>query len=254
MLDRFATVRPEPGSFRDPANRVFYHEGQVLRGLDARAAEEWRALIATDFFPRLLAAGRICGSEALPAGTSIGHRWALVLRHERIPVVSYPYEWSFAMLRDAALLHLDILREAVTAGFLIKDGSAYNLQWRGSEPVFIDIGSFERARPGEPWAGYRQFCQTMLYPLLLQAHLGLDFQPWLRGRVDGIEAAQMRRLFRGSRSWRRGVLKHVHLHDALQSRNAAAGSAAIRDELRDAGYTSELVLATVRALDRLIHR
>lgn len=249
------SLRTEPGSFRDPTNRVFYADGQVLRGLDPHAAEDWRALAASEFFPPLVAAGKICGTEpvepaALPAGA--GEPWTAVLRHERIPFVSYPYEWSFAMLRDAALLHLEILREAVTAGFTTKDGTAYNLQWRGAEPVFIDIGSFEPAREGEPWAGYRQFCQTMLYPLLLQAHLDLDFQPWLRARIDGVESAQMRRIFTGARRFRAGVLKHVHLHDAMQNRNADTSSGAVRDQLRDAGFSRELVLATVRSLAKLV--
>lgn len=249
-------IRAEPGSFRDPDNRIFYAGQDVLRGLTARAAEDWQALAQSDFFPPLLASGKICRTESVEPATipSGGELWAAVLRHERIPFVSHPYEWSFGMLRDAALLHLEILRAALPAGFTTKDGSAYNLQFRGARPVFIDVGSFESAREGEPWAGYRQFCQTLLYPLLLQAHLGLDFQPWLRARIDGIEADQMRRLFRGVRRWRRGVFTHVHLHGVLAEGNAATSAREVRAQLRDAGFSRELVLATVRRLERLIRR
>ncbi|MFU8852493.1 class I SAM-dependent methyltransferase [Micromonospora sp. SL1-18] len=243
----------EPGSFRDPGNRVFHRHGEVLRGLDERSARDWRALAASDFFRDLRAAGKVCGTEEL-VPTPVDVPWAAVLRHERIPFVSHPYEWSYGMLRDAALLHLEILRSALAAGFTIKDGSAYNLQWRGALPVFIDIGSFEPARDGEPWAGYRQFCQTLLYPLLLQAHLGLDFQPWLRARIDGIEPDQMRRLFAGTRRLRAGVLTHVHLHGALQARHAHASTSDVRAQLREAGYSRELVLATVRGLEKLVRR
>ncbi|MEU8262240.1 class I SAM-dependent methyltransferase [Micromonospora sp. NPDC048999] len=242
-----------PGSFRDPGNRVFHRRGEVLRGLDERSARDWRALAATDFFRDLLAAGKVCGTEEL-VPTPVDLPWAAVLRHERIPFVSYPYEWSCGMLRDAALLHLEILRSALAAGFTTKDGSAYNLQWQGAAPVFIDVGSFEPARDGEPWAGYRQFCQTLLYPLLLQAHLGLDFQPWLRARIDGIEPDQMRRLFSGARRRHTGVLTHVHLHGALQARHAHASTSDVRAQLRDAGYSRELVLATVRGLEKLVRR
>ncbi|MEV6376730.1 class I SAM-dependent methyltransferase [Micromonospora musae] len=250
-----AGLRPEPGSFRDPANRVFHDGDDVLRGLDAQAAEHWRALAASDFFTSLLAAGKVCGTEAvepdrLPGAT----RWTTVLRHERIPFVSHPYEWSFTMLRDAALLHLEILRAALPAGFTTKDGSAYNLQWRGTEPVFIDVGSFEPVRDGEPWAGYRQFCQTMLYPLLLGAHLGVDFQPWLRAQVDGIEAEALRPLFRGFRRLSPGVPTHLHLHAAMQNRHAAATTTDVRAELRAAGYSRELALATVRGIEKLVRR
>lgn len=246
-------VRVEPGSFRDPGNRVFHRHGEVFRGLDERAARDWRALAASDFFRDLLATGRVCGTEEL-VPTPVDLPWAAVLRHERIPFVSHPYEWSYAMLRDAALLHLELLAAALAAGFTLKDGSAYNVQWRGATPVFIDVGSFEPARDGEPWAGYRQFCQTLLYPLLLQAHLGLDFQPWLRARIDGIEADQLRRLFPGARRLRAGVLTHVHLHGAMQARNAGASTTDVRAQLRAAGYSRELALATVRGLTKLVRR
>lgn len=246
-------VRLEPGSFRDPGNRVFHRHGEVFRGLDERSAHDWRALAASDFFRHLLAAGRVCATEEL-VPTPVDAPWTAVLRHERIPVVSHPYEWSYGMLRDAALLHLEILAAALGAGFTTKDGSAYNLQWRGAAPVFIDVGSFQPHRDGEPWAGYRQFCQTLLYPLLLQAHLGLDFQPWLRARIDGIEPDQMRRLFGGARRLRPGVLTHVHLHGAMQARNAGTSTADVRAQLRAAGYSRELALATVRGLTKLVRR
>ncbi|MCM0679121.1 class I SAM-dependent methyltransferase, partial [Micromonospora phytophila] len=248
-------LRGEPGSFRDPANRIFHLGDDVLRGLDEQAALQWRALAASDFFPPLLAAGKVCGTEvAEPALLPSGDGWAAVLRHERIPFVSHPYEWSFGMLRDAALLHLEIVRAALPAGFTTKDGSAYNLQWRGAQPVFIDVGSFTPVRDGEPWAGYRQFCQTLLYPLLLGAHLGLDFQPWLRARVDGIEPDEMRPLFRGARRLLPGVLTHVHLHGAMQSRNAGASTTDVRAQLRAAGYSREMALATVRGIEKLVRR
>lgn len=245
-------TRVEPGSFRDPANRVFHRGDDVLRGLDEQAARSYRELAGTEFFRTLLATGKVCGTETV--GELPDAPWATVLRHERIPFVSHPYEWSFGMLRDAALLHLEVLREALAAGFTLKDGSAYNIQWRGVEPVFIDVGSFERAREGEPWAGYRQFCQTLLYPLLLGAHLGVDFQPWLRARVDGIEAEQLRPLFRGLRRLLPGVPTHLHLHGAMQRRHATATTTDVRDQLRAAGYSRDLALATVRGLTRLVDR
>jgi hypothetical protein len=244
-------VQREPGSFRDPASTVFYLDGRVLRGLDEQAAAEWRALQATGFFPRLLEQGKVCRTVTAPAPSGDG-RWALVLEHERIPFVSYPYEWTFSMLRDAALLHLDILLEALDEGVTMKDGYAYNVQWRGTAPVFIDVVSFERLRGGEPWAGYRQFCQTFLYPLLLQAYKGVAFQPLLRGQVDGIPPRQLRQLLSGRDQLRPGVLKHVTLHSAMESRMSRAGTQNVREELEAAGYSSELNRATVRALRKLV--
>ncbi|MEV4617531.1 methyltransferase [Asanoa sp. NPDC049573] len=247
--------RAEPGSFRDPQTRVFYAGGEVLRGLGAQAAQDWKALRASDFFARAQADGSVTATDEvdreLPGEPGT---WSATLRHTPIPFVTYPYEWSHAMRQDAARLHLDLLRRALAAGFTMKDGSAYNLQWRGAVPEFIDIGSFEPARPGEPWAGYRQFCQTLLYPLMLQAHLDLDPRPLLRSQIDGVEPAQMRRLFGGTRRLAAGVLKHVHLHDSIQSRNADRSTGAVREQLRDAGFNSELVVAAARAMAKLVDK
>jgi SAM-dependent methyltransferase len=245
-------VRPEPASFRDPANQVYYADGEVLRGLRGSAVDDWRALAATGFYARLAGEGKLVATEPVAHATDDGYE--LVLRHERVPFVSYPYEWTFSMLRDAALLHLEVLAAALAERMTTKDGSAYNLQWRGAAPTFIDIGSFERLREGEPWAGYRQFCQTMLYPLMLTAHLGVEFQPWLRAQIDGIEPGQLRRLLGGRHRWKAGVLKHVHLHDAMQGRLSRTSTREVREEMRAAGFSSELVVAVVRALRKLVSR
>lgn len=244
-------LTPEPASFRDPANQIFYAGEEVLRGLRGPAVDDWRALAGSGFFPRMVGEGKICATEETePVPDGFG----LVLRHERIPFVSYPYEWTFSMLRDAALLHLEILLAALAERMTTKDGSAYNLQWRGATPTFVDVGSFERLREGEPWAGYRQFCQTMLYPLMLTAHLRVGFQPWLRAQIEGIESSQLRRMLRGSKRFAAGAFKHVHLHDAMQARFARTSAGEMRDEMRAAGFSTELVVATVRALQKLVRR
>lgn len=246
---------PEPASFRDPENQVGYDEqGQVLRVLRGAAVADWQALAGAKFFAKLVADGRICPTEQVDPAADPAAAPELVLRHERIPFISYPYEWTFSMLRDAALLHLDLLLAALPEGFTTKDGSAYNVQWRGTTPTFIDIGSLTRQPEGEPWAGYRQFCQTMLYPLLLTAHLGVPFQPWLRAQVDGIESGQVRPLFRGRHRWRAGVLRHLHLHDAMQRRYASTSIGEVKEQMKAAGYSTELVIATVRGLRKLVRK
>ena len=176
-----------------------------------------------------------------------------LLEHARVPFVSYPYEWTFSMLRDAALLQLRLLRLALDEGLTMKDASPYNVQWRGAEPVFIDVGSFERPGEGEPWAGYRQFCALYLYPLLLQAYKGVPFQPWLRGSLDGIEPGDARALMSARDLLRRGVLTHVVLHSRLERRHAER-PASVRAELREAGFKHELVAANVRRLEKLVRR
>jgi ribosomal protein L11 methylase PrmA len=234
------------GSFRDPGNRVFDAPDAVYRALSADAADDWRAL----------AASKLGGDPRIVATEEVGDApepWAALLRHERIPFVSYPYEWPFATLKRAALLQLDLLLDALGAGLILKDATPYNVQWHGARPVFIDVGSFERYREGSVWEGYRQFCELQLYPLMLTAWKGVPFQPWLRGSLDGIAPAEMRNLLSLRDRFRRGVTTHVVLHARLEQRYAAR-TREVKTELKRAGFRKELIVANARKLRALVER
>lgn len=251
--------RVDPASFRDPRSAVLLAGDQVLRRLSPPAADDWRRLREAAFFARRVSAGEVIGTEELDAADrpDVGDEtaWPVVLRHDRIPFVSYPYEWCFSQLQDAGALHIDLLLDALAERLTMKDGYAYNLQFRGAAPVFIDVGSFE-AYGGGPWAGYRQFCQTILFPLLLQAHRNVSYRPLLRGQVNGIEPVQMRALMGGRDLMRTGVLKHVVLHSAVDARSAGKGdgSRATAEKLRDSGYSDAVALAAARNVGTLVRR
>jgi hypothetical protein len=241
----------EPGSFRDPDSRIFTASGRVLRLLSERGLADWRALTASGLLDELPVIGTREVEADVPEALHGGV--AAVLEHDVIPFVSYPYEWTFAMLRDAALLQLQLLRRGIEKGLILKDSTPYNVQFRGAEPVFIDVGSFEQLREGEPWAGYRQFCMLFLYPLLLQAWKDVPFQPWLRGSLEGISPHDARALLSARDLLRRGAMSHVVLHNRLESRHEDE-DADMKRELRKAGFKKELILANIRGLERLIAR
>ena len=160
-----------------------------------------------------------------------------MLEHERVPFVSYPYEWTFSMLRDAALLQLELLRRALEEDLTMKDASSFNVQWRGARPVFIDVGSFERLREGEPWAGYRQFCMLYLNPLLLLAYKDVDFRPWLRGSLGGISPVEARRMLSFRDLFRRGVPTQRRAPRAARAKaRGVPGRRDVKTELRKAGF------------------
>ena len=236
---------PDPGSFRDPASRVVIDGDKVMRLLDERGLEGWRALSATDFFRKAVADGQLIDSvEVDPPDGSAG-----ALRHPRLDLITYPYEWTFSMLRDAALLQLDLLEGALSAGLTIKDATPYNIQFVDGRPMFIDIGSFEPYRQGEPWIGYRQFTRQFLFPLMLRAWVGVPFQPWLRGDLEGPTPEQMSKLLAGRKRFNTGALLHVRLQARMESRMA---DRAVRQELSEAGFSADLILANVRKLQSLV--
>jgi SAM-dependent methyltransferase len=249
-------VSLEQGSFRDWDSRVFYDDGRVLRALSEDGLRDWAALSESRLFAEAVAAGELVGTtrvDDVDVPSPLRADAAAVLEHERVPFVSYPYEWPFAMLRDAALLQLDLLRRALAEDLTLKDASSYNVQWRGTKPVFIDVGSFERLPAGEPWQGYRQFCMLFLNPLLLQAYKGVSFQPWLRGSLAGISPAEARAVVSARDLFRRGVLTHVVLHARLERRHGETRRD-IKGELKRAGFRKELIAANVRGLEKLVRR
>ncbi len=248
-----ACVRPterEPGSFRDRDGTVFYRDGRVLRTLSARALANWQLLERKEFFAKRQADGKIIATHLTEGVTGLPEA-AGVLEHARVPFVSYPYEWAFGMLKDAALLHLELMRDALAADMILKDASAYNVQWMGARPVLIDVPSFEPLAKGAPWVGYRQFCELFLYPLMLQAYRGVNFRPWLRGRIDGIPAEEMRRLVGPRDMLRPGVLLHVAAQSALQRRHAGRGRD-LRGALSEAGFSKALIANNVNKLSALV--
>jgi SAM-dependent methyltransferase len=155
------------------------------------------------------------------------------------------------MLKEAALLQLELLQAALPEDVTLKDATPFNIQWIGSRPTFIDVASFVRWKRGQPWAGYRQFCRMFLYPLMLQAHKGLPFHPWLRGRLDGIGAEECRRMMSWRDVFRPGVLSHVVAQSRFERRYAGTGRN-VRHELHQAGFDKNLITANVVALKTVI--
>ena len=238
-------TRSDPGSFRDPASRVVLEGDEVIRLLDERGLSDWQALSRSPFFPGSVAAGRLIAAEETPAPDGA----AGALRHPRIRPITYPFEWTFSMLKEAALLQLDLLAEALGHGLTIKDATPYNIQFSDNAPMFIDVGSFAPYREGEPWLGYRQFCRQFLYPLMLRAWVGVPFQPWLRGDPEGPTADQMRKLLPGHRRVHPGALLHVELQARAEGRLQGRS---VRSSLADAGFSVDLILANVHKLRSLV--
>ena len=290
-MSSFDELKSEPGSFRDRTSRVFYQADTVFRALTVSALADWEQLTSTAFFQRLQKAGKIVQTEQVdtlyfqdktdntdnisntprlgaserlpPAGAS---PWVATLKHQKIPCISYPYEWSFGMLKDAALLQLSLLQAALAEGMILKDASSFNIQWIGSNPIFIDIPSFTRLVPGEPWVGYRQFCQLFLFPLLLQAYKDVPFQPWLRGSIDGISPQDGLQLMSVRDLLRPGVFSHVYLQAKAQARYAKSDQSDqsaphnkrhlkqdLKKDLRSAGFHTALIQANVSRLTKLVH-
>ncbi|NJB67175.1 hypothetical protein GGQ74_000815 [Desulfobaculum xiamenense] len=248
-------LRPVDGSYREEGSRVFAGGGRICRALDSRGSRDLESLALTKFFAEALAAGKVVQTWVPPDAdallAALPGQWSAVVEHEPVPVVSYPYEWSFPMLRAAAMLQLELLHVALGEGFICEDATPYNVQWSGVRPVFVDVSSLRPHAQGDPWQGYRQFCQLYLYPLMLEAYRGVAFQPLLRGCLEGLAPEDMSRLFGWGDILRRGVMTHVLLHATL-SRAYGGRGGDVRGQLERGGFSVEAIRNNVRGLHAIV--
>lgn len=245
----------DPGSFRDRSSHVYHSGGRVLRALSAEAHAAFRRVVESGLWAELESRGTVVGTRELDRRdwpeSLAAEGWAAVLEHERVPFVSYPYEWTFEMLRDAALLQLDLLGTALRRDATFKDATPYNFQFVGARPVLIDVPSLEPYRPGAPWVGYRQFTSQFLYPLLLEAYRGIPVGHLLRGHLEGVDPVDCWGAFTARDLLRPGVFKHVFLHAKAEARFVGTDRNVTR-ELSSAGFAKELILHNLRGLEKVV--
>ena len=229
--------------------------GEVVRAFTAIGAKDIEKVWKKPSIQNALASGELIESNLVePSSVGLNEPWVTAMTHPLIPFISYPYEWTFSMLKDAAQLQLKLTRETLADGIGLKDATPYNVQFIGSRPQFIDAGSFEKRRKGDPWYGYRQFCEMYLYPLMMQGYLGVGFQQFLRGSVNGISPDTMRKLLPASiRHPRKGRLTHVVLHAAAQNRFADSDNN-MKSDAAKAGMNAQVLDATLRKLQGIVKK
>ena len=214
-------IARDPGSYRDPGGFVYRRDGVLYRQIGPSSIDDWEGFVASGLADRLIASGKLIGHAAVDLAEAATSDARAVIKPEPIEFISYPYEWTFGELQDAALLTLDVELEARNAGWTLKDASAYNVQFRDGRPVLIDSLSFEPHVDGAPWVAYRQFCEHFLAPLAVMSRRDIRLSSLLRADPDGIPLDLAKSLV----PWRTrldfGLLSHLHLHANAQVRHAS---------------------------------
>ncbi len=177
----------EPSSFRDPAGYLFVEGDTLYRGINPSYGEQYASLIESGLYQTLIDQRLLVPHQEVPLADFPDQGFLKVLKPDCLPFISYPYEWCFSQLQQAALLTLKIQRLALAHGMTLKDSSAYNVQFVGSDAIFIDTLSFDLYQEDEPWIAYRQFCQQFLGPLALQSYRDLRLQRLSQLYLDGAE-------------------------------------------------------------------
>ena len=212
-------------SFRDPSGFLFTDNGILYRQINRAYSNDYARLMDSGLYDRLVKAGLLIPhveTDQAPAASDHAERSRSaafkVIQPERVPFISYPYEWSFSQLKDAALATLSIQKRALKLDMSLKDASAYNIQFVRGKACLIDTLSFEVYKEGQPWVAYKQFCQHFLAPLALMAYRDVRLSQLLRVYIDGVPLDLASELLPAKTKFNFGLLTHIHIHAGAQKR------------------------------------
>lgn len=214
---------PDPrsaASFRDPSGFLFTRDGILYRQINRCYADNYERLMGSGLYQELIGEGRLIPHEEVGIEAADSEQGYKTIRPETVAFLSYPYEWSFSQLKDAALATLAIQKKALRFELSLKDASAFNIQFYDGRPILIDTLSFEAYREGEPWSAYRQFCQHFLAPLALMTYRDVRLSQLLRVYIDGVPLDLTSRLLPFRTRFSPSLLAHLHLHALAQRRYA----------------------------------
>ena len=207
-----------PASFRDPSGFLFTDNGILYRQINRAYSNDYARLMDSGLYDKLVKASLLIPhveSDQLPAESDSAFK---IIQPDRVPFISYPYEWSFSQLKDAALATLSIQKRALKLDISLKDASAYNIQFVRGKATLIDTLSFEIYKVGEPWVAYKQFCQHFLAPLALMAYRDVRLSQLLRVYIDGVPLDLASGLLPAKTKFNFGLLTHIHVHAGAQKR------------------------------------
>lgn len=209
-------IKINPSSFRDRHGFIFYHQDRILRGITSHGINHFRQVRNTGVIDALIARGYLLDEKNVCAMDFQLDDIEHIIEHPKLNLVTYPFEWTFSALKAAALLHLDIQLMALDYGVSLRDASAYNIQFVGAKPIFMDHLSFQVYQEGEYWLGHKQFVEQFLNPLLLQNYTGCPFNDLYRGSPQGISNQVLMELVPNWRKWFGPLLLQVNLPQLLQ--------------------------------------
>jgi len=210
-----------PSSFRDPSGFLFKRDGSIYRQVNFVYKDNYDHLMTSGLYEALVNEGLLIPHDVLHIEPAESDKAYKIIRPELVDFISYPYEWCFSQLKDAALTTIKIQKIALDFRMSLKDCSAYNVQFRKGKPIFIDTLSFEKYREGQPWIAYRQFCQHFLAPLALMSYRDVRLNQLFRVYIDGVPLDLASSLLPFRTNFSFSLLPHIHLHARSQKRYAA---------------------------------
>ena len=236
-----------PSSYRDPSGYVFEKNGIIYRQVNKIFSEDFDFFISGGCYDALVKKNMLIPHETIHENLTGDENWHVTLKPQRVGFITYPFEWSFNMLRDAALLTLQLLKEGIEWGMILKDATPYNIQWHEGKLVLIDSLSFEKYDESTPWIAYRQFCENFLSPLLLAHYSKHPVQELLLAYPEGIPLGLTSKFLPRRTKFNLHVYLNIHLHAKYSAREP-------KGENKKIQFSKKKLLNLVSSLETSINK
>lgn len=202
------------GSFRDNRGHVYTYDDKVFRSITKYGKEQYLNLKNHNILNESIENNFLIESEEIDKNLYDikNQNIEFLLEHKKIPFITYPYEWSFNQLKDAAVHHLKFQIFLLKKNFILRDSSAYNIQFIGSKPIFIDLLSIDGYKENQLWTGYGQFCRQFLNPLILESKLNINFNEFYKGSFEGISSNDLSKMLSYRNFLSLNTFSHIYLH------------------------------------------
>lgn len=241
-----STASHHPSSYRDPSGFIFEKEGIVYRQVNSSFKDHFDHFIQSGCYKHLTERGLLITHEQIHHNLTGDNDYYTIVKPERIGLVTYPYEWTFDMLKDAALLTLQLMRECLHFNVILKDATPYNIQWHRNRLTFIDTLSFEKYAE-TPWIAYRQFCESFLGPLLLMHYSKKQLHPMQLAWPEGIPLDIIQSLLPKRSRFSLHIYLHIHLHNRISSKKQGP-------QKNPHKFSKQKLLNLITSLETIIHK
>jgi len=238
-------MKKEYSSYRDPSGFVYREDDVILRHINKSYIDKFKHMHSSGLYDKLVSEDMIIEHVLVKQESDY-----LIIKPDKVPFISYPYEWSFSQLKDAAITTLEIHKQAMSYGMFMKDASAYNIQFINNKPKLIDTLSFEFYKEGDPWVAYGQFCSHFLSPLLLMVEVDIRMLQMLRTNIDGIPIDLASKLLKKKGGF--AAKQHIHWHAKSVAKHAMDGKVEINKPKKFIKVSKFNHLATINSLIKII--
>lgn len=238
------------GSFRDPSGFVFRKEGVLYRQINRSYQKDYDQLMKSGLYDALVTSELLVQHVEIKTNECATKEIYKLIRPDELPFISYPYEWCFSQLKEAALATLAIQKKALEYGMILKDASAYNIQFKDGKPIHIDTLSFQIHSEGSPWVAYKQFCQHFLAPLALTKYCHFELTRLTTLYADGIPLDIASHLLPWTSYLAGSLTLHLHLH-AKSIRRFANRQTEDNQPKMSSGSTNNIVDSLENAIQKI---